>query len=175
MAATLLTVGAFAALKMLWNKPARGLTVWVIGITLTWSLLTTLWMPWLDFAKSYRSVFASMPIPETSNCIASGGLGEGERAMLRYVTGRNTVRLEVSPGARCTTLLVQREVAFGEPEIDLTLWKELWRGSRPGVTNERFWLFQLEKNASLRMASAGRTATHAVTLTDGAPRPRMSR
>jgi 4-amino-4-deoxy-L-arabinose transferase-like glycosyltransferase len=175
MAATFLTVGAFLALKMLWHRPARGLAVWVVGITLTWSLLTTLWMPWLDFAKSYRSVFASMPIPETSNCIASVSLGEGERAMLRYVTGRNTVRLEVSPDARCTTLLVQREVAFGEPEIDLNLWKELWRGSRPGVTNERFWLFQLEKNASLRMAAAGRSGTHAVKLINGAPRLIMSR
>lgn len=146
LAAALITLGAFAAMRMLWDKPARGLVAWVIGITLTWSLLTTLWMPWLDFAKSYRSVFASMPIPESANCIASINLGEGERAMLRYVTGNNPVRLEVSPNAGCTTLLVQREVAFGEPEIDRTLWTEVWRGSRPGVTNERFWLFQLAKN-----------------------------
>ena len=141
-AATLITAGAFVAIRMWWNKPARGLTIWVVGLTLTWSLLTTLWMPWLDFAKSYRSVFASMPIPDVTNCLASSNLGEGERAMLRYVTGRNTARLEVSPAAGCTTLLVQKEVALGEPDIDLTLWKELWRGSRMGVTNERFWLFQ---------------------------------
>ncbi|MET3132088.1 4-amino-4-deoxy-L-arabinose transferase-like glycosyltransferase [Oxalobacteraceae bacterium GrIS 1.11] len=142
LAATLVTLGACMALKMFWRQPARGLTIWVVGITLTWSLLTTLWLPWLDFAKSYRSVFAAMPIPDASNCLASMNLGEGERAMLRYVTGRNPIRVEVSPAAGCTTLLVQREVAFGEPEIDLTRWKELWRGSRPGVTNERFWLFQ---------------------------------
>lgn len=152
--AMLFSIGAYVALRVLWNRPGRGLTVWVVGITLTWSTLTTLWMPWLDFAKSYRSVFASMPIPETANCIASINLGEGERAMLRYVTGRNPVRLEVSPSAGCTTLLVQREVAFGEPEIDLAMWKELWRGSRPGVTNERFWLFQREKNVVQQVANA---------------------
>lgn len=146
--AALITAGALFTLKMLWNKPARGLSIWVLGITMTWSLLTTLWMPWLDFAKSYRSVFASMPIPETANCIASLNLGEGERAMLKYVTGHSPVRLEVSPHAGCKTLLVQREVAFGEPEIDLTVWKELWRGSRPGVTNERFWLFQREETVT---------------------------
>lgn len=167
--AILLTLGASASLWIFWKKPARGLTVWVIGITLSWSLLTTLWMPWLDFAKSYRSVFAAMPIPGSSNCIASINLGEGERAMLRYVTGRNPVRIEVSPAAGCTILLVQREAAFGEPDIDPALWKELWRGSRPGVTNERFWLFQFEKkfNPLATIAECSRKTT---PLVSGVPR-----
>ncbi len=140
--AVVVTVLAALALRALWHKGGRGLHTWVIGMTLMWSLLTTLWMPWLDFAKSYRSVFAAMPVPETVDCIASYNLGEGERAMLRYVTGQNPVRREVAPKATCSLLLVQREVAYGEPDIDLQGWKEVWRGSRPGVTNERFWLFQ---------------------------------
>jgi 4-amino-4-deoxy-L-arabinose transferase-like glycosyltransferase len=142
MAAACVTIGAVMVLKTLWKQPAKGLSVWVVGLTLTWTLLSTLWMPWLDFAKSYRSVFEAMPLPKTVDCIASVGLGEGERAMLRYVTGYNPLRREVAPDASCTSLLVQREVAFGEPDIDLTVWKEVWRGSRPGVTNERFWLFR---------------------------------
>ena len=145
--ATLATLAAAIGLRALWRKPGRGLTVWVLGITLSWTLLTTLWMPWLDFAKSYRSVFAAMPIPVEANCIASMSLGEGERAMLRYVTGRNPVRVEVSPTASCSLLLVQREVAGGEPDVDPMRWREVWRGSRPGVTNERFWLFQLDPQA----------------------------
>jgi 4-amino-4-deoxy-L-arabinose transferase-like glycosyltransferase len=33
------------------------------------------------------------------------------------------------------------------PDISLLVsfvakWREVWRGSRPGITNERFWLFQ---------------------------------
>lgn len=167
--AILITSVAFVAIRVLWNRPARGLSVWVVGMTLTWMLLTTLWMPWLDFAKSYRSVFESMPIPESTNCLASINLGEGERAMLRYVTGRNPVRVEVSPSAGCTTLLVQREVAFGEPEIDLTFWKELWRGSRPGVTNERFWLFQLETKARPQAANAGSVRNSAPRRIEGVP------
>lgn len=145
--ATLATMAAVLALRALWRRPGRGLTVWVLGITLSWTLLTTLWMPWLDFAKSYRSVFAAMPIPVEANCVASMSLGEGERAMLRYVTGRNPVRVEVSPTAACSLLLVQREVAGGEPDVDPIRWREVWRGSRPGVTNERFWLFQLDPQA----------------------------
>lgn len=144
VAATLITCSAFMALKTLWHHPAQGLTAWVTGITLTWSLLMTLWLPWLDFAKSYRSVFASMPISDNSVCVASIGLGEGERAMLRYITGHNPVRREVSPDAPCTFLLVQKEVAFGEPDIDLNIWNIVWKGARPGITNERFWLYQLK-------------------------------
>lgn len=142
--AAILTIGAVALLRKLWARPGRGLTSWVIGLTSTWALLTTLWMPWLDFAKSYRSVFASMPIPTDVNCIASMNLGEGERAMLRYVTNYSPVRVEVSPIAECTVLLVQQEVALGDPAIDSTRWKEIWRGARPGATHERFSLFQLE-------------------------------
>lgn len=142
LAALLFSLGALFLLRAVWHQPARALSIWVTGITLSWALLTTLWMPWLDFAKSYRPVFAALPIPDSTNCIASISLGEGERAMLRYVTGINPVRVEVAPNAGCTTLLVQREAAFGEPEINFAQWKELWRGSRPGVTNERFWLFR---------------------------------
>lgn len=152
IAATLITIGAFVALQKLWHKPARGLTTWVIGIALTWSLLMTLWLPWLDFAKSYRSVFASMPIPETSNRVASIGLGEGERAMLHYVTGRDTIRRELSPDAPCTTLLVQTEVGSGAPDIDPKMWKQLWLGARPGITNERFWLYRAVKNEALSLS-----------------------
>ncbi|HEV7813469.1 MAG TPA: glycosyl transferase, partial [Janthinobacterium sp.] len=141
-AALLLSVAALIALRRLWRRPGGALAIWVVGLTTAWALLTTLWMPWLDFAKSYRSVFASMPIPSGANCIASINLGEGERAMLRYVTGWNPTRREVHPDTACNTLLVQREAAFGEPEVDLHTWTEVWRGARPGVTNERFWLFR---------------------------------
>ncbi len=164
LAATLATAAAWLGLRMAWQQPARGLTVWVVGITLSWSLLMTLWLPWLDFAKSYRSVFASMPVPADSNCIASINLGEGERAMLKYITGRNPVRVEVSPAAGCTTLLVQREAAFGEPGIDPSRWQELWRGARPGVTNERFWLFRRNDDAGPRPPDAGPSQDSAAAL-----------
>ncbi|MBA5690573.1 ArnT family glycosyltransferase [Rugamonas apoptosis] len=168
-AAVLVTLAALLALWMFWRRPARGLAIWVVGVTLSWSLLTTLWMPWLDFAKSYRSVFVSMPIPAHTNCIASIGLGEGERAMLRYFTGRDPVRREISPAADCTVLLVQREAVFGEPDIDPSRWRELWRGSRPGITNERFWLFQRERGASSRLTFTGHTHSSPQPVIDKSP------
>jgi hypothetical protein len=168
--AVLITIGALVVLRVLWDKPGKGLTAWVIGITLTWSLLMTLWTPWLDYAKSYRSVFASMPIPNSVDCIASINLGEGERAMLRYVTGHNPVRREVSPDAARTTLLIQREAAFGEPDIDLTKWKEIWRGARPDQTNERFWLFRASQQTLARNRSKpnknGKPPAHSPSIAD---------
>jgi 4-amino-4-deoxy-L-arabinose transferase-like glycosyltransferase len=138
----LLTIGAPVVLRVIWKKPGKGLAVWVLGLTLTWSLLMTLWEPWLDYAKSYRSLFSSMPLPATPDCIASIDLGEGERAMLHYVTGFDPVRREVAPKASCTLLLIQREAAFGEPAIDRNRWEEVWRGKRPGQKKERFWVFR---------------------------------
>jgi len=52
------------------------------------------------------------------------------------------VRREVAPNSSCTFLLIQREQLFGEPEIERRNWEEIWRGKRPGETNERFWLFR---------------------------------
>jgi hypothetical protein len=40
--------------------------------------------------------------------------------------------------------LVQLEAGVGMLDIDIDrgMWIESWQGSRPGATNERFWLFQ---------------------------------
>jgi 4-amino-4-deoxy-L-arabinose transferase-like glycosyltransferase len=121
--------------------PGKGLATWTVGLALVWSELMTLWTPWLDYMKSYRPVFSAMPLAKATDCIASLNLGEGERAMLHYVTGRDTVRREVAPHAPCTFLLVQRAVGAG-PAIDNTRWQVVWQGERPAPAKERFWLFR---------------------------------
>jgi 4-amino-4-deoxy-L-arabinose transferase-like glycosyltransferase len=140
--AAMITLTAVLAFWKSYTLPARGLTSWVIGMTLVWSLLSTLWMPWLDYAKSYRSVFTSMPMPAETNCIASVGLGEGERAMLKYFTGRITLRREVVSAPHCDTFLVQGYVPSGTRHLDLRGWEMIWEGARPGDTWQRFWLFR---------------------------------
>jgi 4-amino-4-deoxy-L-arabinose transferase-like glycosyltransferase len=124
------------------NMQGKGLISWVIGLTLSWSLLSTLWMPWLDYAKSYRSVFVSMPVPSKANCIVSIGLGESERAMLRYVTGHITIRHETVSTSHCNTFLVQGYSSSGTQHLDLRGWEKIWEGARPGDSWQRFWLFR---------------------------------
>ncbi|MFO1370952.1 MAG: glycosyltransferase family 39 protein [Candidatus Competibacteraceae bacterium] len=122
-----------------WRKPGRGLVIWSAALTLGWGVVATLWLPWLDAAKSYRSMFVDMSaaLPPKASCIASEGFGESERAMLHYVLGIVTERLEVKPAADCPVLLVQGTIY--NPSTPLAGgWRLIWQGHRPGDQRERF-------------------------------------
>ena len=144
-----LTLAAWYALRLFSRQPAIGLTSWLTGLTLTWALLTTLWMPWLDYGKSYQQVFSAIPWPSSVNCVSSIGMGESERAMLDYVAHRTTIRREILPDANCNTLLLQGYAATGSKEVDPSLWEPMWEGARPGDDWQRFWLFRARRNAPI--------------------------
>lgn len=129
--------------------PAHGrpLLAWTAGLALVWTLLSTLWMPWLDYGKSYRVVFGNIPWPTSNRCIASINLGESERAMLDYYTDRVTERQEIGAGRDCDLLLLQGYAATGINGVDLAKWDLAWTGARPGDTWQQFWLFR-EKHLS---------------------------
>src|SRR5258706_470553 len=88
-AALALTLGFALVAWRSQQSAQRGLAVWVAALALAWGLPATLWLPWIDHAKSYRAVFRSMApsIPEGYRCVAGLSLGESERAMLHYVLG----------------------------------------------------------------------------------------
>jgi 4-amino-4-deoxy-L-arabinose transferase-like glycosyltransferase len=135
------------AITIIWRQPkiqGRGIISWVTGLMLCWALVSTLWLEWIDYAKSYRSVFASMQsaVPHTYRCIASSGLGESERAMLRYVLGINTQRREVTPTDDCDLLLINGTAESPPRKSDMRDWKLVWEGARPSDLRERFWLFR---------------------------------
>jgi 4-amino-4-deoxy-L-arabinose transferase-like glycosyltransferase len=120
----------------------RPLLSWTAGLTLVWGLLSTLWLPWIDAAKSYRGMFASMrySLPTHYGCLASQNLGEHERAMLEYVTGIISVRREVPSDTRCGFILLQDSV--GDQRVPPQGgWQLVWKGSRPGDNSERFSVF----------------------------------
>ena len=105
-------------------------------------MFATLWLPWLDDAKSYRSVFVAMQpsLPVTRNCVASVNLGESERAMLDYFLGVQTLRREIHPDAACDVLLVEGATQ-SPPASPGVAWQAAWQGARSGDTHEHFWLF----------------------------------
>lgn len=113
------------------------------GITLVWVIMMTLWLPWLDAGKSYRSMIVSMQqaLPAGYACISSSNLGEPQRAMLEYYVGIHTRRTETHPEIACDLLLIQGFAkdpkAPPGPE-----WSNIWEGNRPGDKSERYWLFQ---------------------------------
>ena len=113
------------------------------GITLVWIIMMTLWLPWLDAGKSYRSMISSLQqtLPAQHACISSSKLGEPQRALLEYYAGILTRRTEVHKRIECDLLLIQGSASNPEaapgPE-----WRKIWEGNRPGDRSERYWLFQ---------------------------------
>lgn len=137
---TSLWIIAVAGLK---RSNRRAIVNWALGLTMMWVLLATLWLPWIDAGKSYRSMIAEMQqaMPASYRCVASQSLGEPQRALLEYFAGIVTKRLEVNPKAKCDLLLLQGSA--GEKADPGRQWRKIWEGARPGDNKERFHLFQL--------------------------------
>ena len=116
----------------------RAIINWAAGVTLIWLLAMTLWLPWLDSGKSYRSMVVSLKhaLPAQRGCLASLNVGDMQLAMLQYFGGIVTRR----HGA-CDLLLVQSWKASGPMENDAA-WKKIWEGGRPSDKDERFRLYQ---------------------------------
>jgi 4-amino-4-deoxy-L-arabinose transferase-like glycosyltransferase len=122
----------------LWRVEPRLPVRWLAGVTLLWGLTMTLWLPWLDHAKSYRGMIADMQRsrPKGAGCVASRGLTEPQRALFHYFAGMRTVR---EGAADCPLLLVHTGSA--QPPALTGQWKLAWRGTRPGDEKEWFWLY----------------------------------
>ena len=141
--AVVLTLAAVLATSKLSARP-RGLTTWVIGITLVWGLLSTLWLPWINDAKSYRAVFSSMKLALGTeyNCVFGSGLGESERGMLHYVANIITKAKTSSPETDCDYWLSQGSAKQSPTDVDRQQWTLIWQGARSGDMRERFYLFK---------------------------------
>ncbi|WP_124951103.1 ArnT family glycosyltransferase [Sulfuriferula thiophila] len=140
--AVLATLGYLAAWFWLPKLTSRAVVSLSMGTTLFWILFATLWLPWVDNAKSYRGVYMSMQphLPTQYRCIASQGLGESTRPMLEYYLGILTQRRELHPDADCDVLLIDGWAK--QPPLDLAAsWQLVWDGARPGDDEERFWLY----------------------------------
>jgi 4-amino-4-deoxy-L-arabinose transferase-like glycosyltransferase len=137
---------AYLTLKMQ-RGALRGVVNAAMGITLVWGLLATIWLPWLNEGKSYRSMIAELQstLPADYDCMASRNLGEPQRAMLHYFANIQTLREELSPND-CRFLIAQNPDSLTSGD----LYKErriLWQGRRAGDRSEQFIL--LEKTNTL--------------------------
>lgn len=122
----------------------RSVINWAAGVTLLWLLVVTLWMPWLDSSKSYRTMVVSIQnaLPKNFNCVEGLGVGESQRAMLEYfghVTVKNQLHTE------CEFLLVQTNGALAN-SLSPSVWNKIWEGGRPGDKSEHYFLYQHKNN-----------------------------
>jgi len=137
-----ISIGAAWLARMAWRSSA--VASLAIGLALLWGLLMTLWVPWIDAGKSYRSAFRSLPVTTGGKeaCVASVNLGESERAMLHYMNGIITERRENGSGEECAWLLVQGFAGQTPERVRASAERLVWEGYRSGDRSIRFWLLR---------------------------------
>lgn len=118
-------------------------TNWAVGMTFGWGLLMTLWLPWIDAAKSYQPVFNSMmqAMPAGTQCVNSLELGQSQRQLMAYYTNLEVREFEKFKQLDCNYYLIQdtRGTAKMQPSDE---WKLVWQGKRAADRKESFRLFE---------------------------------
>jgi 4-amino-4-deoxy-L-arabinose transferase-like glycosyltransferase len=147
---TILVALFLTALWIVLVRPARrsnrrAVLNWAAGMTLLWGLYSTIWLPYLDSRRSYRSMIeAAAPHLGSQGCVGSRYLGEPQRALFHYFASVTTVRAETNARAEdCPTLLVQYGRQEGAPPA-LPGWRVEWEGRRRGDDTERYVIYVKE-------------------------------
>ena len=125
------------------RSPYRCLTRWSAGLATIWLLAVSLWLPWIDYGKSYRQLAASLArqLPQQPGCIAARNLGDAQRASFAFFE-----RLRFSPLNRQGETHCRWQLVQGNSRAELlpagSGWQRVWEGSRPGDRKERFRLYR---------------------------------
>jgi 4-amino-4-deoxy-L-arabinose transferase-like glycosyltransferase len=94
----------------------KSLVLPAAGSTLCWLLLMTLWLPLLDFGRSYGPLarrIASLATPE--RCVLVDGLTQAQIAALRFHGGLQLQRTSQGPAPACGILVVSPS---SQPTLD---------------------------------------------------------
>ncbi|ULJ64308.1 ArnT family glycosyltransferase [Wielerella bovis] len=128
------------------RKRIRGrqaVTNWAAGMTLVWALLMTLFLPWIDAAKSYRPVVQNMQNTLPKNI--KGSLKNGTACLFIHPNSDNAIISWQQYGDLPFTTRQNdcryELVAFNpKRQAAPTTGKILWEGRRPRHKKERFAL-----------------------------------
>lgn len=112
------------------------------GAALSWLLLMTLWLPLLDFARSYAPLVRRVAaVVDHPSCVEVYGLSRGQIAAFRYHGG-----LTLRPAAlraQCPWLLVDADtVSTLHKSVDRRQWVQEATFRRPSDNNEDVLLFR---------------------------------
>jgi 4-amino-4-deoxy-L-arabinose transferase-like glycosyltransferase len=140
--AALLTLIWIVVVARSLRSTRRAIVNWAAGITMSWMLMMTLGLPFVEQARSYRDVSARVAaaLPPDFVCIARMNLGDAQRALLDYFANIETTPVEMPAANRCNALLVQA-APLKIPKVG-PQWEEVWRGSRPGDRHELFIVYR---------------------------------
>jgi 4-amino-4-deoxy-L-arabinose transferase-like glycosyltransferase len=151
------TVAALASIGWIvlvhWRLSRRPSVLWraVVlssgGVILCWLLLMTLWLPWINYGKSYAGVAEQIrqKLPDSSQCVESN-VASAQRASFAYFGG---VHFAGFNDRHCSYLLLQnRNNKIDEDALLKQFggnWELLWEGHRPSDRDERFRLYRHSK------------------------------
>lgn len=124
--AALIPTAGFAVWLRRQDRSSGRVTVlnWAAGLLLVYTLGMTLFLPVANGRMTYRQVFVPLRdhLPPAGEVVASYGVGESERALLHYLAGLKTRRVEVFPEVieQADWVLIQgdhrRNERMGPPE-----------------------------------------------------------
>jgi hypothetical protein len=148
--AALLGTLAWVALAR-WRTRRQRAALWkslvlpAAGATLCWLLLTTLWLPALDYARSYAPQMRELRrlINDAPACVEAHGLSTPQVAAARWYGGWTLTPTPVRGPARCPWLLVDIGARPSLPAtVDMRHWRAAAQVRRPTDKNETLLLFQ---------------------------------
>ena len=123
--------------KAIW----RAVVISAAGTTLTWVLLMTLWLPTINYAKTYRAVAERLvkAIPSDYNCFNGNYLGDGQLASFIYFTN-----IKFKDDASCNLWLTHSaKEAKESAKINNQIFVLLWEDHRAGDRAERLRLYKV--------------------------------
>lgn len=122
--------------KVLW----RSVVLSSAGTTLMWVLLMTLWLPIVNYSRTYRDVAQQIAahLPPDYECISPVRLGDAQIATFAYFGD-----MHFSFTDDCDVILRQDRADFGEPSsMSQYVWRLVWEGRRAADRDERFRLYE---------------------------------
>ncbi len=132
-------------------KGRQAVTNWAAGVTLVWSLLMTLFLPWLDAAKSYRPVVEHMEqslpnqlltqIQQQQVCI---GVDNKDINIILPWQTYGKLPLKTQDYTQCEYRLIVGKDIIHEWQDKLN-WEIVWQGARAREKNEWFALAKYVK------------------------------
>ena len=131
-------------------SPMRSVARWACGVVLLWGTFAMLWMPWVDYQKSYRLVAVALraKVPAGTKCIADRGLGVSQAAALDYRGDIRTQSFDPARPTACPVVLVQGSPGSesdAPPAVSGRRWVKIADVGRPGDRAERYRLYRLER------------------------------
>ncbi len=119
----------------------RCLIISASGTTLMWVLLMTLWLPTINYAKTYRHVSArlSQVMPASSACINTSNLGFAQLASFEYFS-----KLTFRDDADCPWMLTHTQSeAKAYAQLNNKKLHLIWEDRRAADRDERLRLYEV--------------------------------